>query len=354
MKTTAKKKHFGSDNYSGVHPRIIEVISEVADGHVPSYGNDEYTKRAEKAFQKVFGDVEVFFVFNGTAANVLSLFSSLDSFEAVICSERAHIHEDEGGAPEKFLGAKLVTLAAPNGKITVEQIHAAHRRDFDQHRVQTRIVSLTQSTEYGTRYELDEISEISKWCKKHDHLLHIDGARLANAAVSLGVDLRKASHGCDVLSFGATKNGLLFGEAVVFFNKGLAKYFKNYRKQAMQLMSKMRFTSIQLETYLLEDLWKENATNSNKMALLLEKELSKIKEITFTQKVQANAIFAKIPSEIVEKVNRQYNFYVWRELSKKEVEVRWMTSFDTTEKDVKDFVGSIKSALQGARPKSKA
>lgn len=354
MKTATKRKHFGSDNYSGVHPRIIEVISEISEGHVPSYGNDEYTKRAEKAFQKVFGDVEVFFVFNGTAANVLSLFSSLDSFEAVICSERAHIHEDEGGAPEKYLGAKLITLPAPDGKITVEQIQAAHRRDFDQHRVQTRVVSLTQSTEYGTLYELDEIAAISKWCKKNDHLLHIDGARLANAAVTLGVDLRKASAGCDVLSFGATKNGLLFGEAVVFFNKTLAKYFKNYRKQAMQLMSKMRFTSIQLETYLVEELWKKNASNSNKMAKLLERELRTLEPITITQKVQANGIFAKIPRRIVDEVNNKYNFYVWRELSRSEVEVRWMTSFDTTETDVKDFVASIQSALAKARPKSKA
>jgi threonine aldolase len=249
------------------------------------------------------------------------------------------------------LGAKLVTLTAPDGKVTVDQIHAAHRRDFDQHRVQTRVVSLTQSTEYGTLYELDEISEISKWCKKNDHLLHVDGARIANAAVSLGVDLKKACGNCDVLSFGATKNGLLFGEAVVFFNKSLAKYFKNYRKQAMQLMSKMRFTSIQLETYLLENLWKTNATQSNKMAKLLEKELSKIKEISISQKVQANAIFAKVPREIVEPVNKKYNFYVWRELSKKDVEVRWMTSFDTTESDVMDFVSEIKRAL--TRPRSK-
>jgi len=339
------RKHFASDNYSGVHPKIIEAISQIAEGHIPAYGADEFTLRAEKAFRDYFGDVEVFFVFNGTAANVLSLGSILKPFEAVICSERAHINEDEGGAPERFLGTKLITLNSPDGKIQVDQIEKVKRQDGDQHRVQTRVVSITQSTEYGTLYQREELQEISKWCRKNNHFLHVDGARIANAAVALKSDLRAACGHCDVLSFGATKNGLLFGEAVVFFNRRLTEGFKNYRKQAMQLMSKMRFTSIQLETYLKADLWKQNAENSNRMAQRLFSQLKKLKGIKITQKVEANALFAQIPRAIVEEVQAHYNFYVWREISKDEVEVRWMTSFDTTDDDVNDFVRTIEKAL---------
>lgn len=339
------RKHFASDNYSGVHPRILEAIAEASKGHVPAYGGDEYTERAESAFKKIFGDVEVYFVFNGTAANVLSLGSILKNFEAVICSQRSHIHEDEGGAPEKFLGTKLIPLPTSDGKINVTQISEVSRRDFDQHRVQTRVVSITQATEYGTLYTTDEIRKIADWCHKNDHLLHVDGARLANAAVTLGVDLKEACGDCDVLSFGATKNGLLFGEAVVFFNKSLAKHFKNYRKQAMQLMSKMRFTSIQFEVYLAENLWKTNAKNSNTTAQILLSHLKKIPQVQILQKVEGNAIFAKIPRTTSEKLNKDFNFYVWREISPTEVEVRWMTSFDTTESDILAFTSALKKAL---------
>ncbi len=341
-----KSKHFASDNYSGVHPRILQAIAEVSEGHVPAYGGDVYTQRAEESFKKIFGSDDVHFVFNGTAANVLSLGSALKPFEAVICSERAHIHEDEGGAPEKFLGTKLITLPSPNGKITVDQIAKASRRDFDQHRVQTRVVSLTQSTEYGTLYQPEEIHHIAEWCHAHDHILHVDGARLANAAVALGTDLKTACGDCDVLSFGATKNGLLLGEAVVFFNSTLSTHFKNHRKQAMQLMSKMRFVSVQFETYLNEELWKTNATHSNRMTKLLLEKLKQIPSIKITQKAEVNAIFARVPREAALVLQKKFNFYIWRELSPAEVEVRWMTSFDTTESDVQNFVDLLQSSLK--------
>lgn len=340
------KKSFASDNNAGIHPKILQAIANGNHGHVPGYGDDPYTKNAIKKFQEHFGDdIEVYFVFNGTGANVLSLKAMTQSFEAVICAQTAHLNVDECAAPEKFTGCKLLTIATSDGKLTVELIQQ-HMHGFgDQHHVQPKVVSITQSTELGTVYSVAEIKKIADFAHRQDMLLHMDGARLANAAASLNISLRAITKdaGVDVLSFGGTKNGMLLGEAVVFFNKKLAKNFPYIRKQGMQLVSKMRFISVQFETLLSDNLWHDNAKHANTMAQKLMKKIIEIPQIKITQAVQANAIFAAIPKEIITKLQEKYFFYVWNE---EKHEVRWMTSFDTTEQDIDDFINCIQDSLK--------
>jgi threonine aldolase len=353
-------RSFASDNNAGVHPAVIKAISAVNQGHVVGYGDDPYTKSAIKLFKRHFGkDIEVFFVFNGTAANCLSLKSLTNSYHAVICAEAAHIYVDECGAPEKFTGCKLIPLPANDGKLTVEAVRSAYHGIGVEHHVQPRVVSITQATEVGTVYKQDEIRQLARFAHDHNMFLHVDGARIANAAAALRLNLREATRdlGVDALSFGGTKNGAMGAEAVVFFPntpRGVPRIspvlrdvgpfadFKFYRKQGMQLASKMRFMAAQFEALLKDDLWQRNAQNSNRMAQLLKHELRKIPQIKIVYPVEANGVFAQIPHRAIARLQKQYFFYVWDE--KKSI-VRWMCSWDTTESDVKQFVDVLRRSL---------
>ena len=335
-------RSFASDNNAGVHPDVLRAMSEVNKGHTVGYGDDPYTDSAVKAFKKHFGeDIEVFFVFNGTAANCLSLKAVTESYHAVICAEAAHIYVDECGAPEKFTGCKLVPVPTENGKMTVNAVAAAYHGVGDEHHVQPRVISITQATEVGTVYKPQEVEELARFAHERDMFLHVDGARIANAAASLGVGLRDTTRECgvDVLSFGATKNGAVGAEAVVFFDRKLPANFKFYRKQGMQLASKMRFIAAQFEAMLSDDLWLRNARHSNAMAQLLKSEISKIPQVKIVYEVEANGVFAQIPRHAIKKVQERYFFYVWNEA---ESVVRWMCSWDTTEDDVKQFADFVR------------
>ena len=339
-------KHFASDNFAGVHPDVFKALSSANSGHCKAYGADKYTEAAIKKFCDHFGDrIDVYFVFGGTAANVLGLKMITESYHAIICAESAHINVDECGAPEKFTGCKLLTIPSTDGKITVEQVSGFLPAIGVEHHSQPKVISITQATEMGTVYTPEEIETLAAFAHQHEMLLHVDGARLANAAATLDLHLSDLTTdvGVDVLSFGGTKNGLMFGEAVIFFKRSYSKNFKYVRKQGMQLLSKMRFISAQFEAYLSNDLWLKNARHANEMAQLLAHELEKIPEIQITQHVQANAVFAIFPEEMIPTVQAKYFFYVWDE---QKSEVRLMTSFDTTKKDVKNFVNVIKEALK--------
>lgn len=330
-------RSFASDNNAGVHPKILEAIAAANQGHAIGYGDDSYTTAAVKKFKQHFGDdIEVFFVFNGTAANCLSLKALTESYHAVICSESSHIYTDECGAPEKFTGCKLIPLPTPDGKLTVDAVRHAYHGIGDQHHVQPRVVSITQVTEMGTLYKANEVRDLAKFAHEHDMFLHMDGARIANAAVSLGMNLREATRdlGVDVLSFGGTKNGALGAEAVIFFDTSFGKDFLYVRKQGMQLASKMRYIAAQFDALLTDDLWRKNAEHANRMASLLEKQISKIPQTEIIYNVEANGVFAQIPPKAVAKIQDRYFFYVWNE---EQSLMRWMCSFDTTEDDVKQF-----------------
>lgn len=339
-------KAFASDNYSGVHPEIMEALTRANTDHMGSYGNDAITTRTKKLFEKLFGaGTEVFFVYNGTGANVVSLSALTKSFNAIICSDLAHINVDESTAPEKFLGCKLIDVPTTDGKITPEQVEQKIIRVGDQHHPQAKVISISQTTEYATVYTIDEIKALSAVAKKHKLYLHMDGSRISNAAVSLNTDFRSFTRdaGVDVLSFGGTKNGMMFGEAVVIFNPELAKDVYYLRKQGMQLHSKMRFISAQFEGLLSNDLWKRNATHSNAMAKRLAQGLRSIPKVKITQAVDANGVFAVLPKDITPKLQEEIFFYVWNEQTN---EVRLMCSFDTKEEEIDRFIKKINELIR--------
>jgi threonine aldolase len=336
---------FASDNNSGVHPIIMQALSDVNNGHVVAYGHDHYTESAIDKFKGLFGsDIDVYFVFNGTGANVLALKSVTESWQSILCSEVAHIYEDECGAPEKITGCKLIPLPHAHGKINIEGIHKHMVWLDDEHRVQPRVVSITQTTEMGGVYTLEEIKEISAFCKANNLLLHMDGARLSNAAVQLGLDYVEFTKnaGVDILSFGGTKNGLMFGEAVIFFNPAHAKHSKYFRKQNMQLNSKMRYVAAQFKAYIESGIWKENAINANEKAQYLYNAVKNLPEIKVMHPVEANGVFAIIPKEITAVFQKEVFFYVFDEHANM---VRWMCSWDTTFDDIDRFVKRLKELL---------
>jgi len=335
-------KSFASDNYSGVHPEIMEALNRANVEHMGSYGADEITLRTLEKFNEIFGqDIEVFFVYNGTGANVLGLSALTQSFHTIICSDLAHINVDESTAPEKFTGCKLIGIPTVDGKIYPDQIESRIQRLGDQHHPQAKVISISQSTEYSTVYTVEEIKAISRIAKKFNLHLHMDGARISNAAVSLSKDFRTFTKdaGVDVLSFGGAKNGMMFGEAVIFFNKELTRNFPYIRKQGMQLHSKMRFISAQFEALLSNDLWKRNATHANRMAKKLEQGLRQIPQIKITQAVEGNGVFAILPKTIIEDLQRELYFYVWNERTN---ECRLMCSFDTREEEIERFTVKAK------------
>lgn len=336
---------FASDNNAGVHPAVLKAMALVNKGHMIAYGDDPQTEKTISGMKKIFGeDSEIFFVFIGTAANVLGLSSVTQSHNAIICPDTAHIHVDECGAPEKFTGCKLLTVPTTDGKLTVEMVKKHMHGIGFEHHVQPRVISITQSTELGTVYSLEEIREITAYAHGHDMVVHMDGARISNAAVSLDTGFYEMTGGAgvDVLSFGGTKNGMMYGEAVVFFDPAMARHFKYRRKQGMQLASKMRYIAAQFDAYLEGELWKKNARHSNRMARKLYEAVRDIPGLEVTRKVESNAVFAIIPPEIIPVLQEHYFFYVWDE---ERSEVRWMCSFDTTDEDIDGFSSLIRSLL---------
>jgi threonine aldolase len=340
-------RSFASDNNAGVHPEVLQAIAAANQGHTAGYGDDPYTESAVRKFKQHFGpDIDVFIVFNGTGANCLTLKALTNSYHAVICAEGAHIYTNECGAPEKFTGCKLIPIPSRDGKLTVESARQAYHGIDDPHHVQPRVVSITQSTEVGTVYKPGEIKALARFAHERGMFLHVDGARIANAAASLAQTLRQATRdlGVDVLSFGGTKNGAMGAEAVVFFDKKLSHDFLYLRKQGMQLASKMRFISAQFDALLTGDLWLKSGQHANRMARLLQKELSEIPQVKIVYRVEANGVFAKIPRPAIAKLQKRYFFYVRNE---QQSVVRWMCSFDTTEQDVKQFARFVAETVEG-------
>ena len=335
---------FASDNNSGIHPDILAAIEKANTGHVIAYGDDPFTANAKNIIREHFGECEIFFVLTGTGANVMGLTAVTSPFNSVICAETAHINIDECGAPERFSGCKLLPVETINGKLTPGSLEKYMHGFGFEHHSQPKVISISQSTELGTVYTPEEIHGLADFAHGYHMLLHMDGARLANAVVSLGLDFRTITKdaGVDILSFGGTKNGMLFAESVIFFNKVLSEDFKYIRKQSMQLASKMRFISAQFEAYLSNDLWKKNASHANNMARMLHDEVVNIKGIKITQKVESNGVFAIIPEESIRKLQKEYFFYVWDD---KRSEVRWMTSYDTTETDIMNFTRLLKEII---------
>ncbi len=343
----APRKGFASDNWSGVSPEVMQALAEVNIGHHPAYGeNDPLLEQAQQKFREAFGpESQTFFVYNGTGANVLSVQQLLKSWEAVVTPHSAHLNEDEAGAPEKFTGGKLLTADCEDGKIKPEQIEPFFNSFGFQHHVQAKMISISQATEKGTLYSLDEISELASFAHRNNMYLHMDGARIANAAAALGCSFKEMTTdaGVDVLSFGGTKNGLMFGEAVVFMDKKLAQGFEYNRKQGMQLASKMRFITAQFLAYFDNDLWKRNAQNANDKAKLLGGKLAEIPGISLSMPVEANGVFAIMPPDLIPKLQQHYFFHVWDESRH---EVRLMCAFDTTLEDVSGFVATARKYIR--------
>lgn len=342
---------FASDNYSGVHPEVLLALAEANNGHQTAYGDDLYTARLKEVIREQFSDqAEVFPVFNGTGANVVGLTSMMPRWGAVICSNLAHIHTDEGGAPERVSGLKLFTVEHQNGKLTPESIATQVYGIGDEHRAQPMVVSITQTTEVGTVYSAQEIRAIADYVHSQGMLLHLDGARLWNAAAALGEPFREftANAGVDVLSLGGTKNGLMGAEAIVVLNPKASEGLIYLRKLSMQLASKMRFVSAQLLTLFENDLGIRSATHANQMAKRLRDGLQSrldsgaIKGLSFTNPTMANAVFASIDNQVADRIRAKVKFYDWeRSLG----EVRWMCAFDTTEQDVDNFIEIITEEL---------
>ncbi|WP_037578903.1 threonine aldolase family protein [Phaeacidiphilus oryzae] len=334
---------FASDNYAGVHPEVLAAIALANGGHQVAYGGDDYTAHLQDVFRRHFGERALAFpVFNGTGANVVSLQALLPRWGAVVCAESAHINVDEGGAPEKTAGLKLLTVPTPDGKLTPELIDRQAWGWGDEHRSQPLAVSLAQSTELGTCYTAEEIRAICDHAHERGMLVHVDGSRLANAAATLGVPMREytTDAGVDILSFGGTKNGLLLGEAVVVLDPDAvsAQSLGYLRKLSMQLASKMRFISVQFEALLGGDLWLRSATHANAMAKRLETAVREIDGVEIVRPVQANAVFAVLPKDVTERLQKRFRFYFWDERTG---EVRWMAAFDTTEADIDAFASAI-------------
>lgn len=342
---------FASDNYSGVHPEVLEAIATANGGHQTSYGEDDYTARLQDVVVRHFGEgATAWPVFNGTGANVVGLMSMLPRWGAVICARTAHIHADEGGAPEKSGGIKLLVVPTPEGKLTPELIATEAWGWGDEHRAQPLVVYLTQSTELGTVYAPDEVRAITDQAHAAGMHVYMDGARLSNAAASLDLPLRAftADAGVDVVSYGGTKNGGLAAEMIVVLNPDAADGLIYLRKSRMQLASKMRFVSAQLLALLDGDLHLRNAGHANAMAQRLRGGIEAgladgtLAGIGFTQATQANAVFASLPPGVADRLRERFHFYDW---DASLGEVRWVCSFDTTEADVDAFLAALRTEL---------
>ena len=328
---------FGSDNHSGVHPEVMAALHAANEGHVSAYGDDPWTREAEDLLRQEFGaDSVPILVANGTGANLIALQSCLRPWDAVVCSDVAHINVDEGGAPERILGSKLIGLPTPDGRIVPEQLAATCERIGDEHAVQPKVLSLTQSTEYGTVYTAEQAGALVSEARRLGMKIHVDGARLANAAAALGISLGEAAamFDADVISMGGTKNGLMGAEAVVFVDPGLGDQAKWIRKATTQLMSKHRYLAAQFIALLSDDLWRRNAELSNTMARQLGERLVEV-GVALTQPVEVNAVFAILPEP--GELQAQYHFYEWLAAD----EYRFMCSWDTTDTDIEEFISAV-------------
>ena len=339
-------RSFASDNNAGVHPEILAAIARANEGHVVAYGADPYTQTAIKKFEEHFGeDIAVFFTFNGTGANVLGLQALTRSFQSILCSDYAHIYTDECGAPEKHTGCKLIPLPHQDGKISLDSVRHAYRGIGDEHHSQPRVVSITQSTEMGTVYRPEEIQALAKFAHEHDMFLHMDGARISNAAAHLGCSLAEIAACADVLSFGGTKNGALGVEAVLVMADPIGDGAQYQRKQQMQLASKMRFLSAQIDALLADDLWRTTAARANAMAQRLANNLAELPGVRLAYPVHANGVFIEIGRQKAQLLQRDWNLQVWAEGPGNRCVVRLMTAFDTSPQDVDTLASAIKAAL---------
>ena len=339
------KRGFGSDNHSGFSPEVLEALARANDSHALAYGDDEVTARLEELIKETFGSqARIYLVFNGTGANVLSIDAMCRSHEAVVCAETAHINVDECGAPQRVVGCRLLTVDTPDGKLTPELVKMRLHGFGFEHHSQPKAISISQPTELGTLYTLEEIKALADMAHSYNMYLHIDGARLANAAVALGCTFKEMTTdlGVDALSFGGTKNGLLMGESCVLLNPLLDVDMKYRRKQMTQLGSKMRFMAAQMECYLESGMWRRNAEHSNRMAQLLKAEVEKVEGVKIMYPVQVNSVFVQLPTAVWHRLQERYFFYDWDEAADV---VRWMCSFDTTEADIHNFVNALKEEL---------
>jgi len=337
-------KSFASDNYSGIHPEVFEAIQRANTLHQISYGEDFFTKEANSIFEKIVGKVDVLYTFNGTGANVTCLKCCTLPFQAVVCTEYAHILADECGAPTQSIGCSLLPLKTTDGKLTPEMIKPLLNRIGNVHNTQPKVISISQSTELGTVYSINELKNLCDFAHANGMYVHLDGARISNAVASLGVSLKAATVDCgvDIMSFGGTKNGLMIGEAVLIFNDDLKANAPYFHKQTAQLFSKNRFIATQFTALLTNDLWLRMATHSNRMAQLLSSKVKLIPGVKVTQNVDANAVFAIIPVHTIDPLRAIYPFYEWDAQTH---EQRWMCSFDTTEEEVNEFVNTLKELM---------
>lgn len=339
-------RSFGSDNHSGAHPLVIEAVAAANKDHEVAYGDDQYTERVKAAMRDMFGaQADPYVVFSGTGANILAIRTLVRQYEAVVCPFTAHINENETGAPEALTGCKLFTTKTDDGKLTPAMVQEwLTYAKGNQHRNQPRVVSITQPTELGTLYTVEEIRALADFAHANDMYLHVDGARFGNAVVALGVTPREmiTDTGVDVLCFGGTKNGLMAGEIVVFLNPGLGRGAPFGRKQLAQLPSKQRFVSAQFEAYLKDDLWLEMAAHSNRMAAYFAEKLQEIKGLRLPQKVEANTIFAEMPRVAALKLRERHYFNI---NAADPCTARWICSFDTTHEDIDTFVEDLRAVL---------
>jgi threonine aldolase len=335
------RKSFGSDNHAGAHPEVLDAIAAANSGDAGPYGADEWTSRAASQLCAAFGAAGAYFVFNGTAANVLGISLLVRPYDAVICAESSHLNVDECGATERNLGNKVVPIPTVDGKLTPELVRSRLSDRGDEHRAQPKVVEIAQVTEVGTCYSLDELRALGEFCRAEGLYLYLDGARLANAAAHLGCELADLAAHVDVLSFGGTKNGAVAAEAVIAMRDELIGEVPFLRKQQMQLGSKMRFVAAQFTALLEDKLWLRGAQHANAMAARLAAGLADAAGVNIRYPVQSNAVFAALSPERIRALQRDWTFHTWDE---NESVVRWMTAFDTTEDDVDAFVDAIRSS----------
>lgn len=337
-------KSFGSDNHSGVSPEIIEAIASVNSNHYEAYGDDIYTQRAEELLNETFGSVKSYFVFNGTGANIFALKCITQGYNSIICAETAHINVDECGAPENFTLSKLVTVPTCDGKLTPELVKPYLKGFNERHHSQPKVISISQPTELGTLYSVAEIDALGALAHEYGMKLHIDGARLSNAVAAIGCDPKEMLKSADVVSFGGTKNGLMVGEAVLFFNQEDTVGAMFHQKRAMQLYSKSRFMAAQFLAYIKDGIWLKNASNANRMASYLSERLAEVPEVTIAQSVDTNGLFVNMAQEYIDKLLESYTFYIWNESIP---QIRLMVSYDIVKEDVDKFIDDLKAVIKG-------
>ncbi len=345
MTPQAPSTSFASDNTSGVLPEVLAAISDVNSGPAIGYGDDPYTQKLRQQMDELFNrEVTTLLAYGGTGANVVGLQAMLKPWEAVICTKSSHINIDECAAPEKFLSAKLIDLESEDAKIKPEMLQKEIEVLGIVHHAQPGAISLTQSTEYGTLYSIDELKELIDICRRSGLRVHMDGARIANATAALGLSVAEftCDLGVDILSFGGTKNGMAYGEAIIVFNEELATAAEYIQKQSAQLPSKMRYISAQFSAMLENDLWLKHALHANRMAAQLSDGIQKISGLELTQKTEVNAVFLKIPAKVKELLQDWSYFYDWEQ----ENEIRLMASFETTAEDVDKMLEGIRWAME--------